>query len=183
MRLLMILMIVFATHVYAGPSVTDFTDTQKYNLSYAYNYGKAYDLMGELRDVNNPNFWNDRHLGTLFAAIAWEESSAGINTGRNKKGHHAYGMFQNLYTTVTSKLDNRGIPFRHWYLKRDLERKSSSAEWAMDELSYWLKVRKGNIRIALASYNAGWNYHAGLRYADRVLAKNQELKQTDFIYK
>ncbi|ABF72656.1 hypothetical protein PHG25ORF097c [Aeromonas phage 25] len=138
--------------------------------------------MGELRDVNNPNFWNDRYLGTLFAAIAWEESSAGINTGRNKKGHHAYGMFQNLYTTVTSKLDNRGIPFRHWYLKKDLERKSSSAEWAMDELSYWLKVRKGNIRIALASYNAGWNYHTGLRYADRVLTKNQKLKRMDFIH-
>lgn len=183
MRILIALIFVFATQVYAGPSATDFTDMQKYNLSYAYNYGKGYGLTGELRNVDDPNFWNQRHLGTLFAAIAWEESSAGLNTGRNKKGHHAYGMFQNLYTTVTSKLDERGIPFRHWYLKKDLERKSSSAEWAMDELRYWLAVRKGNIRIALASYNAGWNYRAGLKYADRVLAKNQNLKRMEFISK
>lgn len=183
MRFLLALILIIATQVHAGPSATDFTDTQKYNLSYAYHYGKGYDLMGNLRDVDDPQFLEQRHLGTLFAAIAWEESSAGINTGRNKKGHHAYGMFQNLYRTVTSKLDHRGIPFRHWYLKQDLERKSSSAEWAMDELHYWLNVRKGNIRVALASYNAGWNYRSGLQYADRVLKKNRELKTMDFIFK
>lgn len=183
MKLLIAFMLLVATHVWAGPSAADFTETQKYNLSYAYNYGKAHDLMGNIRDVENPNFLNQRHLGTLFAAIAWEESSAGLNTGRQKKGHHAYGMFQNLYKTVVAKLNQRNIPFRHWYLKKDLETKSSSAEWAMDELGYWLKIRKGNIRLALASYNAGWDYKVGLGYADRVLAKNRQLKRMDFIYK
>ncbi|AAX63594.1 vs.1 hypothetical protein [Aeromonas phage 31] len=183
MRFLAILILLFTSHVFAGPSAPDFTDTQKTNLSYAYYYGKGYDLMGNQRDVDHPNFLNQRHLGTLFAAIAWEESSAGLNTGRSKKGHHAYGMFQNLYKTVVKKMDQRGIPFRHWYLKKDLETRSGSAEWAMDELHYWLTVRKGNIRLALASYNAGWNYKAGLGYADRVLSKNQRLKSMEFIYK
>lgn len=183
MRLLIAFMLLITTHAYAGPSAPDFTDIQKTNLSYAYHYGKGYDLMGKHRDVEHPNFLNQRHLGTLFAAIAWEESSAGLNTGRNKKNHHAYGMFQNLYKTVVDKLNQRNIPFRHWYLKKDLETKSSSAEWAMDELSYWLMVRKGNIRVALASYNAGWNYKVGLGYADRVLSKNQRLKRMEFIYK
>lgn len=183
MRYLMIALMLIASHAQAGPSANKFTDTQKYNLSYAYHYGKGYDLMGNHRDVNDPNFPNQRHLGTLFAAIAWEESSAGINTGRNKKGHHAYGMFQNLYGTVVKKLKQRNIPFTHSFLKKDLETNFSSAEWAMDELQYWLKVRRGNIRHALASYNAGWNYRAGLKYADRVLRKNQALKQMDFITK
>ncbi|QBX32797.1 hypothetical protein Asfd1_171 [Aeromonas phage Asfd_1] len=183
MRLLIAFMLLITTHAFAGPSAPNFTDTQKTNLSYAYHYGKGYDLFGQLRDVESENFLNQRHLGTLFAAIAWEESSAGVNTGRNKKNHHAYGMFQNLYKTVVDKMNQRSIPFRHWYLKKDLETKSGSAEWAMDELGYWLKIRKGNIRLALASYNAGWNYKAGLGYADRVLAKNQRLKKMEFIYR
>lgn len=52
-----------------------------------------------------------------------------------------------------------------------------SAFYAVDELVYWLDVRNGNIRLALASYNAGWNYKAGLGYADEVLKKANHLKR------
>lgn len=158
------------------------TATQKYNLSYAYAFGKQYERKdASFRDLTNADAPKQNHMGYLFAAIAFAESSAGTNTGRDKKNHHAYGMFQNHIKTVKSKLNQRGYSFNDSQLKKHLEKKEVSAEWAHDELAYWLKVRKGNVRLALASYNAGWNYKAGLTYADKVLRTERKLKETQFL--
>lgn len=94
-----------------------------------------------------------------------------------KPGHHAYGIFQNYIKTVRAKIDANKLGVKDCEIKAMLEQRHHSAQWAMDELQYWLKVRNGNIRLALASYNAGWDYKAGLGYADAVLKKSKYLKR------
>lgn len=147
------------------------------NLHFAYQFGEQYDRMGKMKEpLTMENRFDDTGLGHIMAAIAWQETSA-YDDLPQKKNHHAYGLFQNYIKTVRSKHKQRGIVMSDAELKKYLMRRDISAVYAIDELSSWLKVRKGNIRLALASYNAGWNYQKGLGYADSVLAKAAHLKK------
>ena len=151
-----------------------FNQYQHNNLQYAYAYGEQYDKQGN--EKTNTNRYDNKGLGYIFAAIAWKESSAGVDL-TPKRDHHAYGMFQNYLKTIKAKRMQRGQkPLTDRQLIAMIMPREASAYHAMDELRYWLKVRNGNVRLALASYNAGWNYSKGLGYADNVLSKANYLK-------
>lgn len=157
-----------------------FDDVQLDNLNWAYNFGVQYDKMGQkLTHTSHEQELSpdsEKRMGYIMAAIAWQESSAGKNMSR-KKNHHAYGLFQNYITTVRTKTKQMGVYFGDDHLKYMLEQRDSSGLWAMHELRYWLKQHKGNVRLALASYYAGWNTKAGAKYAAAVLRKEAYLKK------
>lgn len=155
--------------------IDNFTPNQLDNLHFAYQYGEQFEKNGKLK-INHPHArYDGKGLGHIMAGIAWQESSAGANLAP-KKNHHAYGLFQNYLKTVKDKHKQRGIKMSDRQTINHIMKREVSAYYAIDELAYWLKVRNGNIRLALASYNAGWNYKAGLGYADSVLKKANHLK-------
>ncbi len=155
--------------------IDNFTAHQLDNLHFAYQYGEQFEKSGKLKN-DHPNIrYNGKGLGHILAGIAWQESSAGANLAP-KKNHHAYGLFQNYLKTVKAKNAKRGVKMSDRQTINFIMNREVSAFYAMDELAYWLDVRNGNIRLALASYNAGWNYKAGLDYADSVLKKANHLK-------
>lgn len=150
-----------------------FSETQLDNLQYAYKFGEQFTKSGEFK---KPHERNENGLGYLMAAIAWQESSAGINT-IGEKGHKAYGMFQNYLPTVKSRFKQMDIDLPDQFIINLLQGpRVNSATWAYIELSYWLKIHNGNTRKALASYNAGWNTKSGKKYAQDVLTKAKYLK-------
>lgn len=155
--------------------IDNFTAHQLDNLHFAYQYGEQFEKSGKLKADHPSIRYNGRGLGHILAGIAWKESSAGANLSP-KKNHHAYGLFQNYIKTVKAKHEKRGIKMTDRQTINHIMKREVSAFYAMDELAYWLKVRNGNMRLALASYNAGWNYKAGLGYADDVLKKANHLK-------
>ena len=116
-----------------------------------------------------------------MAAIAWQESSAGINTSKNKKKHHAYGVFQNYLPTVRNRAAQNNWNLSDTEIKRMLSDRKHSARWAYIELSYWLNIHNGDIRKAISSYNAGWNVKAGNKYASQVIEKANYLKSHEIL--
>lgn len=170
-RLLLATTLLLST--FTASAAVEFSKEQLDVLQYAYAYGNQFTVKGK-KDEIRPD--DKSGLGHVMAGIAWQESSAGANMGR-KPGHHAYGIFQNYIKTVRAKIDANKLGVKDCEIKAMLEQRHHSAQWAMDELQYWLKVRNGNIRLALASYNAGWDYKAGLGYADAVLKKSKYLKR------
>lgn len=174
----------FGFNVYAKNNLYDnFNAKQIDNLHFAYQFGEQFDKMGMYKEpLTAYNRYDNTGLGYIMAAIAWQETSA-IDDLSRKKGHHAYGLFQNYIKTVKSKHKQRGVVMSDEELIKFISRREVSAVYAIDELSSWLKVRKGDIRLALASYNAGWNYKRGLGYADSVLKKAKHLKNLNmFVY-
>lgn len=159
---LIIMTTVFSTVSFAEK---DFSKEQIKNLQKAYNYGKNNPLKFKGTDLN---------YGYILAAIMWQESSAGINCGA---GRHAVGPYQNLVTTVQSRMKQQGITKSRSQISNELLNHSASAKWSRIELEYWLYTHKGNIGKALASYNAGWKYHKGMRYSKSVLNKANYLKK------
>lgn len=168
----LIALVMLAVSFGANASSIKFNDTQMDNLQYAYRYGEQFTKKGVRKELDDTK----RGLGFVMAGIAWQESSAGINLSP-KKNHHAYGMFQNYIKTVRAKKEKRGVKMSDREIIKKISKRDVSADYAIDELSYWLKVRKGNMRLALASYNAGWDYKKGLGYADSVLRKANYLKR------
>lgn len=148
-----------------------FSNEQLDNLHYAYAFGEQYQKSGKFKE--NPN---QKGLGYIMAGLLWQESSAGINQGLNKDKHHAYGMFQNYLPTLRSRVQQVGWKMSDKEIIRMVQKRQNSASWAYIELSYWIDVHKGDLRKAIASYNAGWNVKAGGKYASEVLEKANYLK-------
>ncbi|ACL78330.1 Vs.1 conserved hypothetical protein [Escherichia phage JS10] len=148
-----------------------FSNEQLDNLHYAYAFGEQYQKSGKFKE--NPN---QKGLGYIMAGLLWQESSAGINQGLNKDKHHAYGMFQNYLPTLRSRVKQVGWKMTDKEIIRMVQKRQNSASWAYIELSYWIDVHKGDLRKAIASYNAGWNVKAGSKYASEVLEKANYLK-------
>lgn len=148
-----------------------FSNEQLDNLQYAYAFGEQYQKSGKFKE--NPN---QSGLGYIMAGLLWQESSAGINQGLNKDKHHAYGMFQNYLPTLRSRVQQVGWKMSDKEIIRMVQKRQNSASWAYIELSYWIDVHKGDMRKAIASYNAGWNVKAGSNYASEVLEKANYLK-------
>lgn len=160
--ILIAIITVFSTAIHAEH---DFSKEQVRNLQKAYNYGKNNPLKFKGTDLN---------YGYIMAAIMWQESSAGTNIGA---GRHAVGPYQNLVTTVQSRMKQNGINKSRSQISKELASHATSAKWSRIELSYWLEVHNGSINKALASYNAGWKYQKGLRYSNSVIRKAKYLKQ------
>lgn len=148
-----------------------FSNEQLDNLHYAYAFGEQYQKSGKFKETPN-----QKGLGYIMAGLLWQESSAGINQGLNKDKHHAYGMFQNYLPTLRSRVQQVGWKMSDKEIIRMVQKRQNSASWAYIELSYWIDVHKGDLRKAIASYNAGWNVKVGSKYASEVLEKANYLK-------
>lgn len=156
----------------ASAEQCEFNDHQKQVLQYAYNRGKEYDLQWTL------------------AAIAWQESSAGLKM-KNPKAD-SYGIFGNLLRTVEARLQDQ--EFADTLSKTPLNRKQTifliqhdwefAADFAIAELEYWKKRHNGNHRKAVASYFGGNkpNAKAAQRYADSLNKKIIYLKKSGCIH-
>ncbi|AIA64828.1 hypothetical protein AVV44_gp029 [Cronobacter phage S13] len=146
----------------------EFSKEQVEVLRYAYNRGKEHDLSWTL------------------AAIAWQESSAGVKL-KNPKAD-SYGIFGNLLTTVEARLKDQ--EFANNLSRVPLNRKQTvlllqhdwefASEFAIAELEYWKRRHNGNYRKAVASYFGGNNPNskAAQRYADTLNSKIIYLKKS-----
>lgn len=157
----------------------NFSNVQLDNLHYAYQFGEQFTKDGKYKTTETIS---KSGLGYIMAAIVWQESSAGINTGGNKKDHHAYGMFQNYLPTVKNRAAQMDWKLTDTQIKRMLKDRKQSARWAYIELSYWLNIHNGNMRKAISSYNAGWNIKAGNKYASDVIVKANYLKSNKMLH-
>lgn len=158
---------------FAASEQHKFNNVQLDNMQYAYSFGEQYDKHGKFKERNKR--YDNKGLGYIMAALVWRESSAGINQ-KGRKGHEAYGIFQNYLPTVRSRVKQLGWNMTDQEIIRMMEKRNNSAAWAYIELSYWLDVHKGDIRKAISSYNAGWKIKAGDAYASDVLKKANYLK-------
>lgn len=148
--------------------IYNFSEHQKENLVFACEYGKGVEYSGITSE----------EMCYVFSAIIWQESSAGnIDPLKVRRGHHSYGYFQNYIVTVRSRLKMIGYNLTDKEIIYMLSKKETSALYAKIELLEWLKQRKGNLHIALASYNAGWKYQRGVGYANSIKRKMDYLKK------
>lgn len=154
----------------------NFSAEQIDNLNYAYQYGEQYNKDASQKD--HTNRYDNKGMGYIFAAIAWQETSAGANMAPKDK-HHAYGMFQNYLPTLRNRASQKGLNMSDKELIKHASKRENSAAWAYEELSYWMKVHDGNTRKALAAYNAGRKWKNGLKYATFILQKAEYLKSND----
>lgn len=149
-----------------------FTQDQIKVLQFAHDKGKPYDLQWTL------------------AAIAWQESSAGLKH-KNPKAD-SYGIFGSLLTTVEARLKDkefadslRKVPLNRkqtiFLLKHDWE---FSSEFALAELTYWQDRHKNDHRKTVSSYFGGNrpNTTAAKGYAKSLNEKIRFLKQTGCIH-
>lgn len=117
-----------------------FSSDQKEIIAYAYNYGKKYGL------------------GYTLAAIAWHESCAGeyrMNFADPSAGlYHALipGVLRR-YQMLKDNGFNRNVIGE--MLIRDDE---FASKVAIDELLYWDRVRNGNWKDMIKSYNKGFSW-------------------------
>ena len=167
----------FALSLSAHSSEHTFSNVQLDNLNYAYQFGEQFSKDGKFKTHEN---MHKKGLGYIMAAILWQESSAGVNL-KDKKGHHAYGMFQNYLPTMRARINQLGYNMTDAQIKKMLSKRSNSARWAYIEFSYWLNIHNGNIRKAISSYNAGWKTSAGSKYASEVLEKANYLKSNKLL--
>ena len=150
----------------SAPMQCEFSKEQVKVLKYAYKRGKPHDLQWTL------------------AAIAWQESSAGVKL-KNPKAD-SYGIFGSLLTTVEARLKDK--EFTQSLSKVPLNRKQTvfllkndwefASDFAIVELTYWKDRRSDNHRQTVASYFGGNkpNTKAAQRYADTLGKKIQYLK-------
>lgn len=155
----------------AGVEQCQFNDEQIEVLRYAYERGKPHDLQWTL------------------AAIAWQESSAGVKM-KNPKAD-SYGIFGSLLRTVEARLQDQ--EFANSLSKTPLNRKQTvfllqhdwefASDMAIVELQYWQKRHNGNHRKMIASYFGGnkSNSKAAQSYADTLNKKIVYLKQSGCI--
>ena len=64
--------------------------------------------------------------------------------------------------------------------KKVLNDLSYAKRMCIADLDRWSKVHKGNKLKTLASYNAGYKYKNGLKYARDVLRLEQEFKKMSY---
>lgn len=150
----------------------NFSQAQVSNMKQAYSYGNKYAK--QLPKSRH----GDLNLGYIMAAILWQESSAGINCGKNG---HAVGPYQNYIPTVKSRMKQNGVTKSNAQIASELKQFDRSAYWAHTEMEYWLKVHNGSMPKALASYNAGWQISKGKSYSSSVIKKAQYLKTNDVL--
>lgn len=145
-----------------GNDLDKMTPMQKSNFWYIYNRAKPF---GE-------------KTALAMVAIAWNESCLGLwpmNLTDGKYG--SFGLFHNLAESVLKRHD---MKVNGWNASRIGERlvfdKGFSFAESLEELKYWENVwrSKGVRRYfhrALASYNAGWKWKKGKKYAKKIEKK------------
>lgn len=157
------IILIFMLPAISFGSKVNFSEHQKDNLKFACDYGKTSDIEHE-------------DICYIFSAIMWKESSARTDL-KDKPGHHSYGPFQIYLPTLKNRFKQKGLRYSDAELKELMKDRYYSATFAEEELSSWLKVRKGDMFKALASYNAGYNWKISRGYARDVLNKASYLKK------
>lgn len=178
-----IALMLMSCSVFADVKV-NFSAEQLDNLNYAYQFGEQYNKDGSEKTYENR--YNDQGLGYIFAAMAWLESSAYEDPrkiAKKKKGHHAYGLFQNYLPTVRNRSKQMGLNLTDEQIINQLVIRHKAAEWSYIELNNWLKVHKGDLKRALASYNGGYRWHkpAPMYYSQDILRKAEYLKRNKIL--
>lgn len=168
-----------ALSFWGNASEHTFSNVQLDNLHYAYSFGEQFQKNGKFKE--HQHRYDNNGLGYIMAALAWQESSAGTNTAKGK-GHHAYGMFQNYLPTLRERVKQVGWKMSDEEIVRMVKSRKNSATWAYVELSYWLDRHKGDMRKAIASYNAGNKWKAGNGYASQVIEKANYLKSQKLLH-
>lgn len=154
--------------------LTNLSPDQKKVLEYALKVGNGYDI----KTAKPVDTEKAKRLGYHLAAIAWIESRACENTGKGKKGHHAYGCWQ---VTINSAKATMSKSYPKRVVINKLETLHGGSKYAIHALEYWLDYHNGDMKKALASYNAGFKYsrQQARTYANMVIhtAKFLEEKQ------
>ncbi|QPI17808.1 hypothetical protein POP12_016 [Pectobacterium phage POP12] len=127
---------------------------QKQNIKASIKIGNKY----QYHTAKPVESSSDKRLGYQLAAISWIESRACKDTGKGKKNHHAYGCFQILYNTAKTRTPEMSGASSKRLLVSRLETLQGGSDYALQELEYWLSYHKGDMKKALASYNAGFSY-------------------------
>lgn len=158
------LLLLISYHIYATPvnkcvNIDKFSDDQKEIIAYAYNYGKKYDL------------------GFTLAAIAWHESCAGEY--RMNFADPSAGIYHALIPIVIKRYQmlkdtgfNRNVIGE--LLIRDDE---FASKVAIDELLFWDKVRNGNWKDIIKSYNKGYLWEKSNKYNEIAENYYNNIKQ------
>jgi len=141
---------ILASVLFAGlkDDLNHLSSQQREVLKAAYDYGEPFDL------------------GYTLAAIAWKESSFGIDLISETDD---YGVFQiNLYTYKNRFSDeitdlNATDMQLQIILINDF---ATNASAAIAELTFWRSAHSGDYTKMLESYNGGWRGNP--QYADKV---------------
>lgn len=120
-----------------------FTDSQLYTLQRSFDFGKE-------------SGW-----GWSLAAIAWKESSAGLNLVRFDPPYEywsaSYGVFHNYLKTVMSEEGCTTARCASKIAQNLMTNFKYSAQHAVKTLEYWKKVSgKGNYYDIWKGYNDGY---------------------------
>ena len=137
-------------------------------------------LMHNLRTTMKQT--GDRELALIMASIAWKESCFGANRNESKYCNNcSYGTHQVLLLNAMKKLKLKNTDANRKAVRhRLLTDEDLSYRLAMMELKGWLKVHKGNMPKAIASYNAGYkstSSNAGNKYQKDVFYRKQFLEK------
>lgn len=107
----------------------------------------------------------EKDLGITLAAIAWKESSFGVNRSTPTDGKFgSFGSYHVLLSTAANHIKNMDLPFTYNHKSkthRNLLRfvltyvDRIGAKLALAELEYWNTRHKGDYTKMIASYNAG----------------------------
>lgn len=149
-------------------------------------YDKSVREIEQLRDIQiktlQTNLNNKESIGNgiLLSAIAWKESSFGVNKANPKDGKlGSYGTHQILLTTGKKRVPNLSTDELKQKLLTD---EHKSMKLANDELEYWTGYYNKKTELnddqkiikSIASYNAGFKSDtitAGKNYVIDVVAK------------
>lgn len=117
-----------------------FSKSQIDTIRYAYHYGKKHDL------------------GYTMAAIAWKESCAGLyrlNFDDPSAGiYHAHlpGVIKRHYKAKNTSFR------RNMVAEKLIKDPEFASQIALEELLYWKKIRDGNWKNMIKSYNKGFSW-------------------------
>lgn len=126
-------------------------------LKASYDYGEAHNLSYTL------------------AAIAWKESGAG--KWKINLQDPSASVFHISIKNALTYLNIEDTPFnRNRVAATLIEDFDLAASFAVTTLQYWGEVHQNNWRLAVASYNAGWNVDAGEGYAEDIANRVEVLK-------
>lgn len=142
-----------------------FTQDQKDVIFYAYYYGKSYGF------------------GYTMAAIAWQESCAGeylINFADPSAGiYHAH--IPGVIKQYTKHKDNGFL--RNVVGQMLISNPEFASSIALDHLRYWSRVRRGDFKKIIKSYNKGFQWeknrranHLANEYYNSIVDKVKQLE-------
>ena len=139
-----------------------YTDEQKKLIIQSYELGKSFEL------------------GFTLAAISIVESSAGNNIANWRES--SFGPYQNRAITVLNrhKIPSDDVILQFRTVERLIYDIEFAAQEAINELNYWIGVRKGDWTMVWASYNAGWKWENGVGYASMINYHVSELQKCGF---